>query len=93
MQFQESVGINKPLNDEVKVYPNPVVNSTLNVDIKSSNNVEMLMIDICGRTMFHQSLHKGSNLIYIDAISNGVYFIKLVDGANTLYNQKIIKSD
>lgn len=93
IQFQESVGIKELFNDEIKVYPNPVVNNTLNVDIKSSNNVLLFMIDIWGRTIFHQKLHKGPNLIYINAISNGVYFIKLKDGTKTLYNQKIIKSD
>ncbi len=95
-QFSNIIN-NTSLNENVRIYPNPLSENTVfELDLKSSNNVEIKIFDITGRIVSEKILFlpNGKNNIYLNTISTnlkiGTYFVRFNIGQNIVY-KKIIK--
>lgn len=98
--FKE-VGIDNPIIvknniSEIKIYPNPVVNTAnLTFNVKQKNNVELNIFDINGRqvgTYHYNDINTGSNTITFDVshFIKGTYIVKLNDGTRITTSKFVI---
>ena len=90
LTMNEVLGVEQ-INDFIKIYPNPIENKHLNIEITSYNELELRLIDIRGNTILTKELIKGSNQIDWKGISNGVYILKLMDESEIVHQQRVIK--
>ena len=79
-------GIKHAAGNGVKVYPNPA-NSSINVDytLQSTNNVQLNILDITGRTVYTENLGAKETGTYTKTVdcsqfSNGFYFVNIIIG-------------
>lgn len=81
-------------NNNITIYPNPFKDNGLN--IKTNNTftipIQLHIIDIFGRTILRTELHQNNSYIKLDNISDGLYFIQLIDNLKIIHQQKVIKS-
>lgn len=78
-------------NKNVSIYPNPVKN-VLNINVKDfSGDFTIKVVDINGREVYNgkSTNINGANAINLDALSSGIYILKL-QGESLNYSEKII---
>jgi len=73
-ECQLCLGINTFVANNVKVYPNPA-NSELFVEI--SENADGQIIDALGRVIIDINLLNGVNIVNINNLTNGIYYLKI----------------
>ncbi|OUR91296.1 hypothetical protein A9Q87_10950 [Flavobacteriales bacterium 34_180_T64] len=85
----DTLGINENTLADTNIFPNPFMNS-IHIKLPSqynSSNINVELIDISGRSIFRiESLRSENgmfNLNNVDNISNGTYFIKIIDNEST----------
>ncbi|KAA5824847.1 T9SS type A sorting domain-containing protein [Algibacter amylolyticus] len=85
-----SLGKNKLVSSQVRVFPNPA-NNSFTMAFKNLNQVKVEIFDMLGKTVF-KSESQGENLKVINdgQFKSGVYLIRVVDGANKAYNTKLV---
>lgn len=72
-----------------KVFPNPV-KETLNIQLTSTNPVQLNIFDAVGQLVNTQNLNTGDHNLDWSAFANGVYFLHFIDGDKRMI-QKVIK--
>ena len=72
-----------------KVFPNPV-KETLNIQLTSTNSVQLMIFDAVGQLVNTQNLNTGDHDLDWSAFANGVYFLHFMDGDQRMI-QKLIK--
>jgi hypothetical protein len=79
-----------------RIFPNPVSNiltATFNAPVSSTYLV--VVLDINGKKLLSKTIMatSGNNQVQINvsALSNGVYFMKLLNNENTISVQKFLK--
>ena len=60
-------------NQQIKLFPNP---ANSNLTILSSKLLDVLVVDVVGKTILQTRLQIGQNQINIEALNSGLYFIK-----------------
>lgn len=81
---QPSAGINDVTASSINVYPNP---TTGIINVKAEGLREVNVVDVDGRVVMNV---KGSNVINISELSNGVYFINVITNNGTT-TDRIVK--
>jgi hypothetical protein len=81
-------GIENPLMNSVKVYPNPF-NDLLMIENPNHLTIKCKIYNIMGM-MILQSNFDGDGVLYTPELTNGIYFISLSDGKSDSF-RKIIK--
>ena len=84
------LGVNESSKSAFSVYPNPV-NSVLNISTATSENMSYKIINLQGAEIMSGNINASNNQISVDAISQGVYFIKITASDNTSSTMKFIK--
>lgn len=75
------------LKDQVKVYPNPIVDE-LKVSIKES--ADILIFDISGSIVYNNKLKEGVTIINTSEFQAGVYFIRISNN-NGVWQGRVVK--
>ncbi len=82
------------LSDELLIYPNPISSGDLNIYLGNnrSEQVEIALFDLNGRTVFRKKYNTQNNEIRfnVDALSRGIYLLN-VRTSTGLLNYKIIR--
>jgi hypothetical protein len=74
----------------ILIYPNPVINGQVIIDIKTGTNyLKLELLDINGRKVLESLLHPSSNLIDVSSLKKGIYLAKFSNASGT-YMQKIV---
>jgi hypothetical protein len=60
-------------NQQIKLFPNP---ANSNLTILSSKLLDVLVVDVVGKTILQTRLQVGQNQINIESLNSGLYFIK-----------------
>ncbi len=74
----------------IVIFPNPVENGLLNIDVKpSTKNLTIKLYDIRGKDVFESLLHSSLNTFDVSSLKKGIYLAKFSNalGTNT---QKIV---
>ena len=78
-------------NITVDIYPNPM-KSEMNLriaGIKDDQSLELKIFDLTGREVQIQKLKNENQTISIDKLSNGTYFVEIIDRGTILQKKKI----
>ena len=89
-KFGSTANVNSYLNDIISVYPNPTNNS---IHISNEKNIKFAKIGVyntLGELVKEVGLQKTA--IDISNLSNGVYFLKVIDESGKQATLKILKS-
>ena len=70
----------------LKLYPNPVI-SILHVD-NNLTNQSFNILDTLGKVILKGNLNKGNNMINVDKLSKGIYYLKVLDRRATSFIKK-----
>ncbi len=84
------LGVNDVAKSAFSVYPNPV-NSILNISTATSENTSYKIFNLQGAEIMSGNVSDSNNQISVDAISQGVYFIRMTAADNTSSTMKFIK--
>lgn len=78
-------------NHGVKLYPNPILNDNLNIQVKDADSISVELIDLLGRTIERFEL-QGNTTYKIDTqnVQTGIILVKII-GQNWTVTQKMIK--
>lgn len=84
------------LNDKIKLYPNPIINE-INIEIAPEimDNISRLrLLDITGKVLQEENYNSSINkLEFNNGLSNGLYFIQVIDkNGQILQSKKIVKN-
>ena len=72
-----------------KVFPNPT-NGILNI-IDGGDNAVANIVDLSGRVIIRRNLSGSNNTIDLSSLNQGIYIMYLVNGAQIIYKEKIVK--
>ena len=91
ISVNSTLGITDFFNENVKVYPNPITENSFTIETPFSQTIQLHLLDIHGRTILSRELPQNINKISLDGISDGLYFVQLIDENKVVHQQKIIK--
>jgi hypothetical protein len=73
----------------LSVYPNPTSNGEITLDIKGFNQVEIRIVDLSGKVVFHeQSVEAGLHALSLDVLA-GYYFVEVISN-QSIYRSKFV---
>lgn len=90
--FDVKSGVNLSSKSEVKLYPNPA-SSNVTIEIPSLNNenYSVAILDAMGRLVFEEkAIAESKKTIETANLSNGVYFVRIYNGADSRVEKLII---
>ncbi len=97
IQYSSIVKIGEMLNvDIARIYPNPVVNKTMNLSLKAKGTFQVQLIDAEGKLIFSkkiisQSVNTNHSLRLPQTLPAGIYHVKTtVDGKTSITNIEIL---
>ncbi|TVR72394.1 MAG: T9SS C-terminal target domain-containing protein [Marinilabiliales bacterium] len=61
----------------LSIFPNPVQDGILNINLESANNGEAHIYDLMGRIAFTSRLTRGNNSLNVENLQNGIYILKV----------------
>ena len=82
-------------NLSVELFPNPM-NSETNIRIAgllNEGSTQLVIYDCLGKKIKSQAVKNGSQKLYREGLSNGIYFIEIVDKNGVLENRKLFVND
>lgn len=85
----EPVDVPTVLSSSVKIYPNPV-SSNLVIEGNDSGKMEVRIHDMNGRLLIQKST-TGNDLIHVQTLPSGIYFIEIVQDGKKISSDKFIK--
>ncbi len=78
------------IKEKIKIYPNPV-SSKIHIDFENlASDWELTLINTIGQSIMSKTIEKSNSEIDITHLTEGVYFIKLINGDKRI-NTSIIK--
>jgi hypothetical protein len=80
-----------PLEDPVSIYPNPIVDGQLTIDVKDHSVQSVWIYDVSGQLIRHQKLEYGTTSVSLEG-NNSIYFIRIVDDEGRLVHAKKVLS-
>ena len=66
------------INRYVNIYPNPIENSMVNIEVEQYAELRILLADVSGRNIMSRPIYRGSNQINLEGLEKGLYFLKVV---------------
>jgi hypothetical protein len=80
-------------NNKLQLYPNPVTRE-LNIQLEdTTTNYKVTIYNVLGVLVYESSNQKSnaSNSINISELNSGIYFVKITDDKNKIYQKRLIK--
>ncbi len=74
----------------IKIFPNPV-KSMLTINKKNLTNITYKIINSLGKIIKTGIINNTSKQIDVSTIANGIYFLQLFDGNQSMVNKKFVK--
>lgn len=87
--------ISSELDANITVFPNPSYDGNLRLqyNLKAATDLKIAVLDVSGRTVYNSNVNKagsGSKTLHLSNLPNGMYFIKISDGAGYTSRKVII---
>lgn len=78
--YSPSLSLEKPLESQIKIYPNPVSES-LKIDLINFQTVNIKVFDVSGRLVFENLNYNSNQKLNISSLKKGIYFVKIIKGS------------
>lgn len=88
---EASVDFLHEIEQLLKVYPNPVNNGNLNVELLADEDIQLDVINVLGEILVQTKLNVGKNMINIGKLSKGIYVLNFKKTNGVSFQQKISK--
>ena len=85
-----NVGIDAPVSEEIKLYPNPA-NQTLHIKKTNSENGTVHIYDMNGTLVGQESISGAKSSIDITDLKNGVYVVTFQSGSGLLRSKLVVE--
>lgn len=82
-----TVGIEENEASSFRVFPNPATNM---INVEAQGYEQYQLVNMLGQTVSSNSLNNGTAQINVSNLSNGVYFVRLING-NNVETIKVVK--
>jgi len=87
--------ISSELDAAITVFPNPSYDGhvSLQYNLKAATDLQISVLDVTGRNVYNSSINRAGNgvkMLNLSTISNGIYIIKISDGAGYTSKKVII---
>lgn len=83
------LGVNKiKENSSISIFPNPL---STHFTIKNDKYVSYIILDAQGQFISSSQLYKGENVIDVNQVKTGVYFLVLIDEFNQKTTKRLVK--
>jgi len=87
-----ATGIKINLQDESKIsfYPNPVTSiMKLSMHIPGSEIAQLSIVNIAGQEIMNQPVKNGENIIDMEKLQDGIYYVMVIADNKQIFNSKI----
>ncbi len=88
--IDEPLGLDKTNLNNFKISPNPTSNGLVTVYNENAMEVSMALYDVSGKLLLSKNIQQQQHTLDLTAYTNGMYFLKIKEGENTVC-KKIIK--
>lgn len=88
--LQGAAGIEETLNNSFEVYPNPATD-IVNVTFKEATNASVSVMNVAGKEVMSTTINGTQTSFSTVSLSNGVYFVKVENGASTQIKKIVVK--
>lgn len=81
-------------NAEINLFPNPVIGDALYVEFRGEGvgeGHEVRVYNILGRDVIRQPLEQGKNLVNVGGLTEGIYFVDVVEKGKITRTVKLIR--
>ncbi len=85
------IGRKKATESTFSLFPNPVHGQLSLVLYRNESNPKVKIYNIAGKRVFSKSIFKGKNILKINAIPAGVYFVMVITGETVRIKKLIIQ--
>ena len=76
----------------IRLYPNPTTDF-LNIQVATQTaNVRSQIIDLTGRVLWVGDLDNGDNIIHVNHLAAGVYYLTVLQGDGKMITEKFVKT-
>jgi hypothetical protein len=85
------VGISneKDKRAKIEIWPNPA-NDHISLDNQTNNRVQLSIIDMSGKKLYHELMEKGLTEVQVSFLSPGVYILEMSSSNKLIDQQKLI---
>lgn len=87
INIEAGAGIEEVSANVVRVFPNPATNM---INVEAQGFEQYQLVNMLGQTVMNSNLVNGNAQINVSNLSNGVYYVRLING-NTVETIKVIK--
>jgi hypothetical protein len=79
---------------DLKIYPNPVENGKINLEIINDKITEIHLINIAGKEVLARKINSGTSKAHIELhnMPNGIYLVRVTTLKNNMFVKKLIVS-
>jgi len=88
--LQGAAGIEETLNNSFDVYPNPATD-IVNITFKEATNASVSVMNVAGKEVMSTTINGTQTSFSTVSLSNGVYFVKVDNGASTQIKKIVVK--
>lgn len=89
--FYSSLTITDVNSVNFQIYPNPF-NDYISIQTDISEQYNLKMFDICGKSIYENSILGNQSINNLDGLANGIYFVTITQNSIILKTVKIIKN-
>ncbi len=88
--YTDSIKIEFPFDDTLKIYPNPVIASEGMFVYSRGNNLEIEIVDVAGRIIYTNKIQKIRQTIPIPNFKTGLLFVRILKEGQQIAVKKIL---
>lgn len=88
--YTDSVKIEFPFNNTLKIYPNPVIASEGMFVYSRGNNLDIEIVDVTGRIIYTNTIQKIRQTIPIPNFKTGLLFVRILKDGQQIAVKKIL---
>lgn len=86
--LSNGVGITNPAGNLTSLYPNPVTDGFVTIDLNFKNTAQVQIYDLAGK-LVQESVLQGTNVLNVQDVISGAYIVR-VNANNKLYTTRLI---
>lgn len=89
--YQGTVGIIELQADLFQVYPNPVGNDLVHIQLIEAGPASLQVINITGQQVMMQQINSQKSTLNVSELAKGIYFLKLSQNGVTTVKKLIVE--
>ena len=74
----------------VEIYPNPITEDYLRVDVANPSNQLIQLVDVSGRSVLNSQITAHNQIVELNGLKSGIYHIIVIDGLSRTTRKLIV---